>query len=155
MTFFQEPPRIAVGDTVPDVAFIDSANRLVRLRDLRGKVVVLEFSALSCPPCRTLETKMDVFAGKHMDVVFLEVSVDPPDQYAKFVQLRKKGAVPLVHDPYDPDRKKMNVWKFGDVATPTLLVIDKNCKFASRPNIGPDDPTDWLDYRIKWAKKHS
>jgi len=42
-----------VGTKAPEFALFDMAGRTVRLSDLRGKVVLLNFWYSSCPPCRT------------------------------------------------------------------------------------------------------
>jgi peroxiredoxin len=63
---------------VPDFSLPDLSGQVVRMRDLRGKVVVLNLWATWCPPCveemPTLET-----LHRHMesrDVVVLAVSQD-------------------------------------------------------------------------------
>lgn len=40
------PTGIAVGNLAPDFSLTDSEGRTVRLADFRGKVVLLEFSAM-------------------------------------------------------------------------------------------------------------
>lgn len=50
---------------VPDFALLTSANETIRLSDYRGQVVVLNFWASRCPPCRT---EMPEFQELHTEL---------------------------------------------------------------------------------------
>ncbi|RYG31703.1 hypothetical protein EON81_22295, partial [bacterium] len=91
---------------------------------LRGKMVVIEFTAYRCSPCREFEPKLEGFARTLPKVVFLAVSTGPDDELSRLAALRPKDArTILLQDPYDKERSKMGVWKFGNVGTPTIFLI--------------------------------
>lgn len=86
--FTREPlPGRAVPDvaapafTLPVISPGDSGAR-VRLEDLQGKVVVLDFWASWCAPCRAQAAILDQFAQAHPDVVVLGVATSDSRQAA-------------------------------------------------------------------------
>ena len=148
------PPTLKVGDPAPAVVFRTAGDAPVSLESLKGKIVVITFTSYNCPSCRTLEPKLAELAARDKDVVFLDVSVDKPEYLAKLVALRKKDdPIQLVQDPYNSDRSKMAVWKFGDVATPTMFVIDRKGRMASLLNQDGTSGLPRLEFRIDWARK--
>jgi peroxiredoxin len=77
-SFAQSAANVERGATAPGFTLKDLAGKSVSLAQYRGKIVVLNFWASWCPPCReefpSLERLNEVFAGK--DFVMLGVNAD-------------------------------------------------------------------------------
>jgi len=116
-------PKGAAPDFVLPVIVNGDPGSRVKLSDLKGKAVVLDFWASWCAPCRAQAPIIDSVASenKGKDVVF--VGVNTGDQRApavKFAQSRGLG-YPAV---FDPDGKVADAYNVQTL--PTLFVIDRS-----------------------------
>jgi thiol-disulfide isomerase/thioredoxin len=114
--------RTALSFTSPIVGGegADEGDRIV-LDSLRGRVVVLDFWASWCPPCRASIPALEQFSRTHPDVVVIGVNVES-ERRAAFVRAAhaELGATyPTVHDADGVLQAAFQI-----TGLPTLLVID-------------------------------
>lgn len=93
---------VNVGDEVPDVLLQLTDNKTVRLSDLRGKVVVLQFTASWCSVCRKemphLENEVWL---PNKDKNFVLIGVDYDEPLEKVIDFKKtmNTSYPMALDP--------------------------------------------------------
>jgi len=63
------------GDKAPGFSLKDLKGSEVKLRDLKGKVVLLSFSATWCPHCRTAVPKLKEITARYKDKDFVLLSI--------------------------------------------------------------------------------
>ncbi|MDR3763246.1 MAG: TlpA disulfide reductase family protein [Acidobacteriota bacterium] len=89
---FNGPMGIAAGQTAPDFALKDVQGHTVALKQLRGKVVIVNFWATWCPPCKEeIPWFMDLqnkYAGQNVQI--LGVSMDDANDHDEVVKYAGK-----------------------------------------------------------------
>ncbi len=77
----QLEPAPEVGHPAPDFTLKDLDGNLVRLSDLRGKAVFINFWATWCPPCRAEMPEIEAVHQEYKDkgVVVLGVDISEPE----------------------------------------------------------------------------
>lgn len=132
------PPSIT-NQPAPDFTLKDSEGNTVRLSKLRGKVVVLDFWATWCGPCKRSLPAMKMAVDKYKndpDVAFLFIHTwenGSPEAACKtaekYLNDNGFGDFHLVMDTKDPKTKVNNaVSAFGVKGIPAKFVIDKEGK---------------------------
>ena len=109
-----------VGQEAPDLAFRQVSDDAPQsLRDLRGKVVLLNMWATWCPPCREEMPSLERLQKEHGDKGLVVVTVSDEDRET----LRKYIAEhpPATLQVYDPAIAK----ELGFQGRPLSLVIDR------------------------------
>ncbi len=107
----------------PALKLYDLDGKLHDLSSLKGKVVVVNFWATWCPPCRrempSLERLRQRLAGKGLVVMAVNVGEDVETVFSFTGQLDLAPAFPLL---LDKDSTVMQRWKVRGL--PTTFVVD-------------------------------
>jgi peroxiredoxin len=121
------------GKTARDFS-LDLSGKPVHLSDFRGKVVVLNFWATWCPPCKE-ETPSLNRLQKYIEArngVVLGVAADEdPGAYQRF--LREEGVIfPTYRDPATKNNSSPIALSYGTSIIPETYVIDRHGKIARK-----------------------
>ena len=126
---FQEAvrPRIAEGSGKSyQFQKKDLGGNTVRLSDLQGQVVVLNFWFTECPPCKAeiphLNRLVESYAGE--EVRFLAITFDPAQKVQPFLD-RHPFQFRIIPDAHDVIRD------FEIIVYPTTIVLDKEGKIVN------------------------
>jgi len=109
----------------PAATFTTLEGKSISLDELRGKIVLVNFWATSCPGCIKEMPDMvetyNQYKGLGFEIVAVAMSYDPPNYVTNFVKTRQ---LPF---PVALDVNGAHARAFGDVQlTPTSFIIDKN-----------------------------
>ena len=122
---------MSASTPAPDVSFVKLDGEKVALKDLRGKVVMVNFWATSCTTCIGEMPQMVATYNKYkdqgLDFVAVAMSYDPPNYVLNYTETRKLP-FKVALDTQDVLSKA-----FGDVKlTPTTFVIGKDGSILKR-----------------------
>ncbi|MXN89851.1 redoxin domain-containing protein [Flavobacterium sp. Sd200] len=109
-----------VGNAAPQFEITDLNGKKWSLKDLRGKIVALNFWFTSCEPCireiPELNQLVEKYKGK--DIVFLALATDKAAKITTFLEKREFGYT-IVHDSFKVSQD------YNITSWPTSIVIDK------------------------------
>lgn len=101
------------------------------LGDLRGSVVVLNFWASWCAPCRAESATLNEVAGRTADkgVRFVGINVKDELPSARAFERKQSVSYPSLHD--QPGRLLLRFRKVVPQTPPTTLVLDREGRIAA------------------------
>jgi thiol-disulfide isomerase/thioredoxin len=110
-----------IGASAPDFEWTGAAGEPVRLSDYRGRVVVINFWATWCRPCRQEMPALQRVARNEPDVVFLAVDLkESGDKVRSFMeQLALDRLEPVV----DADGRTTR--RYGVLSLPSTFFVDE------------------------------
>jgi cytochrome c biogenesis protein CcmG/thiol:disulfide interchange protein DsbE len=116
------PPAPAIGHPAPDFTLTTAAGETVKLSELRGRPVVLNFWATWCPPCRSempeLQAASQRLAGQ-IAVVGVDQAETPAQVQAFTTQSDITYPIPL-----DQDAEVSRLYRVRSL--PTTFFIDRS-----------------------------
>jgi len=135
----KRPELIANGSVAPDFASKDLGGKEVKLSDYKGKVVVLDFWATWCGPCRQSLPHTQEVAHKVKDqgvVVLAVCTSDTRDKFEEFVKANR-ATYPDIVFTCDPNvrgsanyAERASTKHYRVSGIPTQFIIGKDGKIA-------------------------
>ncbi len=138
-------PDLEIGAIAPETITETPEGKVVKLSDLKGKVVVLDFWGVWCEPCRRLIPHSRELVKRFEGKPFAFVNICVRDEKATLAEFLKKEPMPWTHW-WDPKAVIAQQWDIA--AFPTLYVIDHKgvIQFMTR---GYDPKTGALEKKIE------
>ncbi|MGN8071203.1 TlpA family protein disulfide reductase [Mucilaginibacter sp. 22184] len=121
-----ESENFTIGQEIESFSTHDMNGKKVKLKDLRGKVVMLNFWFIGCPPCRAEIPELNKLVELYKDnpnVVFLAVALDQRWDIRTFMKTN-----PFNFEIIDDGRSIADIYKIH--LYPTSVILDKEGKVA-------------------------
>jgi thiol-disulfide isomerase/thioredoxin len=116
------------GKTAPDLALTDIQGKPIKLSELKGKTVLLDFWATWCGPCRadgpSLDKLYQKYGDKNLAVIGISVDEERPVVQKFLSEHPHKYAIVLTTENEMPRAYQIGVF-------PTYIVIDSEGNVAS------------------------
>jgi thiol-disulfide isomerase/thioredoxin len=139
--------KFSIGKTAPDAQSTDLDGKAVKLSDYKGKVVVLDFWATWCGPCRGMIPHEREMVKKNAGKPFVFVSVSADDKKETLKEFIEKEPMPWVHWWSGAEGGVVREWNIQ--AYPTIFVIDAKGVIRGKIVGGGDDNEKRLDALVE------
>jgi peroxiredoxin len=116
--------KVSIGEAAPDFTLKNIQGEDVTLSDLRGQVVLVNFWATWCPPCRqempSMEKLYQHLQDQEFEMLAINVEENGPEAVASFLK-DQSHSFPILFDTQAKAQRLYNVSKY-----PETFVVDRN-----------------------------
>lgn len=134
----EQRKRLSIGAPAIDFTVNDVDGNKIKLSELKGKVVYIDFWASWCGPCiaqfKYTKKIKEHFAGK--DVVFVYVSIDENEE--AWQKAKEKYELTGLHTRVDGWKAKL-AEDYGVRGVPSYFLVDREGKFAAEDTPRPSN----------------
>jgi thiol-disulfide isomerase/thioredoxin len=119
------PSSVVIGEQAPEFTLLNMEGEQVSLSDFRGQVVVINFWATWCPPCREEKPTMEQLYQQKKDdgLVILAVNVEEnPHQVVSQYLLQNSYSFPILLDGFKAEVQGL----YGVFRYPESYIIDRD-----------------------------
>jgi peroxiredoxin len=125
------PP--AIGETAPDLMLADTTGKTVALSSLKGKIVLIDFWASWCRPCRMENPNVVKAYDKYKDAGFTVFSVSLDDNKANWIRAIKGDNLKWSSHVSDLKGWQSAAAKiYGVNGIPATFLLDRNGKIIGK-----------------------
>jgi len=116
---------LEVGGPAPDFTLKSRSGENIKLSELRGEVVMVNFWASWCAPCRQEMPLLEELYGRYADLGFTLLGVNVEEDSSAALDLLKEIPVtfPILLDTRNDVSKLYNV-----IAMPSTVILDRDGK---------------------------
>ena len=122
----------AVGSMAPDFEIPNREGKKVKLSSLRGKVVLLDFWASWCRPCRMENPNVVAAYNKYKAKGFTVMSVSQDNDRERWLQAIQQDGLVWEHHVSDLQNNQEASAKYGIKYIPTTFLIGKDGKIIAK-----------------------
>lgn len=123
--------QIKVGDSLPDIQLQNEKNTLIKLSSFKGKVILVDFWASWCAPCRLANKKLvkmyDKYQNQNFEIVGISIDTDKA-KWLRAIEKDKLKHTQLI-DQKGFDAKSAVL--FGVEALPAAYLFDRSGKLIA------------------------
>jgi thiol-disulfide isomerase/thioredoxin len=115
------------GSSFPEMILIDTSRKSLRVKDLKGKVILIDFWASWCQPCRAEMPKLISLYERYKNKGFVVIAISLDEHKENWLKAIREDSLPWMHfcNLVDMDNN-MLCKKWGINTIPSNFLINKD-----------------------------